>query len=80
MKILYSKSKLPSLKDLDLKFYEDFVLGKQKKVDFFKVRTLKLKKLELFNIDIWGPAQVCSHSVSYYFITFLDDVAKKLWI
>ena len=30
--------------------------------------------------DVWGPTQVSSLSGSRYYVTFIDDAARKTWI
>lgn len=81
MKILHSKSKLEGLKSLDLEFCEDCVFGKQKKVTFSKVgKPPKAERLELVHTDVWGQTQVPSLGGSSYFVTFIDDATKKLWV
>ena len=43
-------------------------------------RTLKTNKLELVHTDVWGPSKVPSFGGSRYFITFIDDATRKLWV
>ena len=40
----------------------------------------KLGKLELVHMDLWGPAPVASLGGSRYYITFIDDSSKKVWV
>lgn len=81
MKIFHSRGKLPGLKALDLEFCEDYVYGKQNKVSFTKgARAIKKERLELVHTDLWGPAQVSSIGGSCYFVTFIDDSTRKLWV
>jgi len=81
MKILQSKGKLPELKNVDLDICESCVLGKQKKLSFLKVgRTLKPRKLELVHTDLWGPSPVASLGGSRYYVTFIDDFSRKVWV
>ena len=48
---------LPSLKCVNVDFYESCVYGKQKRVSFVKSgKEKKNEKLELVHIDVWGPA------------------------
>ena len=55
MKVLISNSKLPRLKYVEQKLYENCILGKQKNVSFSKVgKELKEEKLELVNTNVWG--------------------------
>ncbi|XXG64806.1 hypothetical protein AAC387_Pa05g2660 [Persea americana] len=81
MKILHFKGKLEGLKSLDLEFYEDCVFGKQKKVTFSKGgRPPKSERLELVHTDVWGQTQLPSLGGSSYFVTFIDDATRKLWV
>ncbi|KAJ4736375.1 Transposon Ty1-NL2 Gag-Pol polyprotein [Rhynchospora pubera] len=81
MKVLASKELLPTMKSVEIDFCEDCVFGKQKRVSFSKVgRERKEKKLELVHTDVWGPAPVQSHSGSLYYVTFIDDSTRKVWV
>ena len=81
MKMLLSKGKLPELKSVDFDMCESCVLGKHKRVSFLKTgRTLKAKKLELVHTDLWGPSPIASLTSSRYYITFIDNSSRKVWI
>ncbi|XXG79495.1 hypothetical protein AAC387_Pa09g0546 [Persea americana] len=79
--MVVARGKLEGLKSLDLEFCEDCVFGKQKKVTFSKVgRPPKSERLELVHTDVWGQTQVPSLGGSSYFVTFIDDATRKLWV
>ena len=60
---------------------ESCILGKQKNVSFLKTgRTPKAEKLELVHTDLWGPSPVASLGGSRYYITFIDDSSRKVWV
>ncbi|KAE8708014.1 E3 ubiquitin-protein ligase SINAT3 [Hibiscus syriacus] len=81
MKTLLSKGKLSDLKNVDVGLCEDCIFGKQKKVSFAKIgKTPKTEKLELVYTDVWGPSPVPSLAVSLYYVTFIDDFTRKVWI
>ena len=81
MKMLLSKGKLPELKSIDFDMCESCILGKQKKVSFLKTgRTPKAKKLELVHTDLWGPSPVATLGGSRYYITFIDDLGRKVCV
>ena len=81
MKVMLSKDKLPELKSIDLDFCEVCVYEKQRRVSFSKMRkTLKAEKLELVHTDVWGKALVFSLGNSLYFVTFIDDSSRKVWV
>ena len=81
MKMLLSKRKLPELKSVDFDMCESCILGKQKKVSFLKTgRTPKAEQLKLVHTYLWGPSLVASLRGSRYYITFIDDSSKKVWV
>ena len=62
-------------------FCESCVYGKQKRVSFVKTgKENKKEKLELVHTDVLGPAQVSSLGGSHYYVTFIDDATKKVWV
>ncbi|KAL6323541.1 hypothetical protein AAG906_039119 [Vitis piasezkii] len=83
MKMLLSKGKLPELKSIDFDMCESCILGKQKKVSFLKTgKTPKAEKLELVHTDLWGDyySKIASLGGSRYYITFIDDSSRKVWV
>ncbi|WP_425268113.1 hypothetical protein, partial [Enterobacter hormaechei] len=81
MKVLHSKKFLPSLKCVNMAFCESCVNEKQKRVSFVKSgNEKKNEKLELVHIDVCRPAQVYSLGGSYYYVTFIDDTTRKVWV
>lgn len=81
MKELLSRGKLSELKTVDLSICESCIMGKQKKVSFLKGgRTLKTRKLDLVHTDVWGPSPAASLGGSRYYVTFIDDHSRKVWI
>ena len=81
MKVLHSKKVLPGLKCVNMDFYESCVYGKQKRVSFVKTgKEKKSERLELVHIDVWGQAQVSSLGGSHYYVTFIDDATRKVWV
>lgn len=62
-------------------FYKICVYGKQKRVSFLKGgKEKKIEKLELVRIDVWGLAQVSSVCGCLYYVKFIDDATRKVWI
>ena len=81
MKLLASKGKLPDLKSVDVGLCEDCIYGKHKRVSFSKsARTSKAKKLQLVHSDVWGSVLVRSLGGSRYYVTFIDDSIRKIWV
>ena len=81
MKLMVKAGKLSNLKHVDVGACEHCILGKQKKVSFSKSgKTSKDEKLELVHTDVWGPAPVKSLGGSRYYVTFIDDSTRKVWV
>ncbi|KAK1417487.1 hypothetical protein QVD17_26616 [Tagetes erecta] len=81
MKMLVSSGKLPELKKVESEFCEPCVFGKKKKVSFVKTgKTPKAQKLELIHTDVYGPTSVSSVGGSHYYVTFIDDSTRKVWV
>ncbi|KAK0593076.1 hypothetical protein LWI29_030396 [Acer saccharum] len=71
------KGKLPDLKSVEVDFCESCVLGKQKRVSFKKTGK---GEAGTSAFDVWGPASVSSTGGKQYFITFIDDHSRKVWV
>ncbi|GJY24182.1 putative RNA-directed DNA polymerase [Tanacetum coccineum] len=81
MKILASKGRIPDLQKAVVGFCEPCVLGKQKKVSFVKSgNTRKLQRLELVHTNVYDPTSVASIGGSRYYVTFIDDNSRKVWV
>ena len=40
----------------------------------------KKEKLKLVHTDVWGLAQVSSLGGSHYYVMFIDDATRKVWV
>ena len=81
MNCLANKDMLPGLKNRDLEKFSNCMVGKQTRVSFKKYRpSRKFELLELVHSDVCGPLKVKSFSGALYFVTFIDDCSKKLWV
>ena len=50
-------------------------------VNFSKIgKPSKVEKLEPIHIDTWGSSPVSSIGGSLYYITFIDDSTRKVWV
>ena len=60
---------------------ENCVMNKQKRVSFTKAaRELKKVRFEMVHTDVWGPSRVPSVGGSKFYIIFIDDFSRKVWI
>jgi len=81
IKVMLSKDKLPGLKTINLDFCENCAYGKQRKISFSKARrTQMVERLELVHANVWGKASIFSLGCSLYFVTFIDDSSRMIWI
>ena len=54
---------------------------KNKRASFVKIgKENKKEKLELVHTNVWGLAQVSSLEGSHYYVTFIDDATRKVWV
>ena len=60
---------------------ENCILGKQRRVSFKKVgKTPKEVKLKLVYTNVWGLASISSIGRRFFFVTFIDDHLRKVWV
>lgn len=78
---MVKRDQLPGLKSMDLEFFQHCLSGKQKRVNFLKMGHEKnTSPLELVYSDVFGPTKVTSLGRVNYFVTFLDDCTRRVWI
>jgi hypothetical protein len=65
---------------LEVKFCEHFIYGKQSWVRFPSRVTRENGILELVHSDVFGPVTVTSLGGSLYYVSFIDDFPRKIWI
>jgi len=82
LSLLQKKSIVIGLPTISEKFCncEVCVLSKHKR-DSFPSSTSRAKEpLALVHTDICGPMQTLSIGGSFYFLTFIDDFSRKIWV
>ncbi len=65
---------------LDFDFCENFVYGKQNRVSFPSGGKRVKHILELVHSDVFGPVKVPSLGKSTYYVSFIDDFSRNMWI
>jgi histone deacetylase 1/2 len=55
-------------------------MAKSHSLPFKKSNSVSLHPLDLIFTDVWGPASVLSTSGAKYYVSFLDDYSKFLWL
>ena len=59
---------------------EECVKGKQKRVSFETKEYSSNKPLELVHIDLCGPTKTTSLNGEKYFMLFIDDYSRIVWV
>ena len=63
-----------------LKFCEKCVFRKAIRLKFNLGRKETKQTLDYIHLDLWGPSQVPSLGGARYFVSFIDDFSRKVWI
>lgn len=63
-----------------LEFCEKCAFGKATRQKFNTGRKETKQTLDYIHTDLWGPSQVPSHGGARYFITFIDDYSRNVWV
>jgi hypothetical protein len=78
---LAKKNVISGLKDVTLDKCSHCLAGKQNRVSFkSQPSSRKSEVLQLVHSDLCGPMKTRSHSGRLYFVTFIDDYSRKLWV
>ncbi len=80
LSILMKEGALKGLKEVHLEWCKDCLAGKQRRTTFKTGRTTQTQKLELIHSDVCGLMPVQSLSGKRYFVTFIDDATRKVWL
>ena len=79
LKILYDRKLLPGSQSIDLDFCEHCLYGKQNRLHFAGNTNKSKDILELIHLDTW-EAPILSRGGARYFVSFIDDFSRKVWI
>ena len=71
---------LKGAKTCKLDFCEQCVLGKQKWVKFGTAIHNTEGILDYIHTDVWGPTKTASLGGKHYFVTFVDDFSRRVWV
>jgi transposase InsO family protein len=80
LKVLSDCKLLPSLKSLKLDLCKHSIYGKHNRKKFKTGRHTHEGILDYIHYDVWGPSPTISYGGSSYFVTFIDDFSRKVWI
>nr|CDN96898.1 putative Ty-1 copia retrotransposon [Phaseolus vulgaris] len=80
LQILTKQGLLKGTKACKLEFCEHCVLGKQRRVKFGTAIHNTKGILDYVHSDVWGPAKTPSIGGRHYFVTFVDDFSRRVWV
>ena len=80
LQILSKKSLISFAKGTTIKSCNYCLFGKQHKVSFKTSSERKSNILDLVYSDVCGPMEIESIGGNKYFVTFIDDASRKLWV
>ena len=80
LKELYDQGVFGKGKIQPMGFCEHCVLGKAHRVKFNTGEHNTKGTLDYIHSDLWGPAQAVTHGGARYFLSFIDDYSRKLWV
>ncbi|CAL8990666.1 unnamed protein product, partial [Prunus brigantina] len=77
---LVKQGLLKGAKVCKLEFCEHCVLGKQTRVKFGTAIHHTKGILDYVHTDVWGPSKNASWGGSHYFVSFVDDFSRRIWV
>ena len=80
LQVLARKFLIPLAKNESLSSCDYCLIGKQHRISFSSKSKNKLEKLELVCSNVCGSMDLETFGGNRYFITFIDDATRKLWI
>ncbi|KAE8683204.1 hypothetical protein F3Y22_tig00111213pilonHSYRG00462 [Hibiscus syriacus] len=77
---LYKRNLLHGIKSCKFDFCKYCVLCKQTKVRFKTAKHTTQGILDYVHSDVWGLSTTSSLGGSRYYVTFIDDFSRKVWV
>ncbi|GMP87678.1 hypothetical protein CsSME_00039951 [Camellia sinensis var. sinensis] len=77
---LVKQGLLKGAKTGKLEFCEHCVLGKQTRIKFGTAIHRTKGILDYVHTDVWGPSKTASLGGKHYFVSFIDDFSRRVWI
>ena len=77
---LHKRNLLKGVKTCKLDFRKYCVYGKQHRVSFKIGFHTSKGVLDYIHSDVWGPVSISSYNGAQYFVNFIYDYSRKVWI
>ena len=80
LKTLSDQGLLKGVKTCNLEFCEHCIKGKQTRVKFGTTIHNTKGILDYVHSDVWGASRTPLLGGKHYFVTFVDDFSRRLWV
>ena len=71
---------LPNMKTLNFMFCKHCIYGKQCRQKFKAGSHVSKGVLDYVHSDVWGPSPTVSYGGAKYYVLFVDDFSRKVWV
>ena len=80
LQVLMNRKLLPNLKTLNFMFCKHCIYGKQCRQKFKAGSHVSKGVLDYVHYDLWGPSPTISYGGEKYYVLFVDDFSRKVWV
>ena len=80
LQVLMNRKLLPNLKTLNLMFCKHCIRGKQCRQKFKAGSHVSKGVLNYIHSDLWGSSPTISYGGATYYVLFVDDFSRKVWV
>ncbi|GJU57695.1 retrovirus-related pol polyprotein from transposon TNT 1-94 [Tanacetum coccineum] len=80
LNLLIKQGLLKGLSSCKLDLYEHCINGKTTRVKFRTVIYKTQGILDYVHSDVWGPSKTRSLGGRHYYVTFVDDFSRRVWV
>ncbi|KAL0446164.1 UNVERIFIED_CONTAM: Retrovirus-related Pol polyprotein from transposon TNT 1-94 [Sesamum latifolium] len=80
LNLLIKQGLLKGVRSSKLDFCEHCVKGKQTRVKFGTAIHNTQGILDYVHSDVWGPSKTSSLGGKHYYVTFVDDYSRRVWV
>ena len=80
LNLLAKQGLLKGLQTCKMNFCEHCIKGKQTRVKFGTAIHDTKGILDYVHSDVWGPSKTASLGRKHYYVTFVDDFSRRVWV
>ena len=71
---------LPNLKTMNLVFCKHCIFGNQCRQKIKACSLFSKGVLDYMHSDLWGPSPTISYGGETYYVLYIDDFSRKVWV